>query len=362
MSTTQQTLTINEMKTALKQGKPRTGIPSRKLLSTGSTLLNLACSGRGIGGLYKSCYALIVGDSDSGKTMLSMTILAEAHRNKRFDEYRFIHDNPEGGAMMDISTFFGQGVADRLEEPPRGTSQWAEDFYYNMDDLFKARVPFIYILDSMDVLDCRDDAKKFESKKKARDTNKEESGSYGMAKAKLNSENLRRVRGRLEKSGSILIILSQSRDSVGFGAKFNPKTRAGGRALKFYTRLELWTSVKGQIKKTIRGKPREMGIISRVQIKKNHVTGKKRTVDIPIYHSFGIDDLGSCVDYLIEEKHWKGTKEKVVAPEFEFKGPKEQLIRLIEKNDREKELQDLVAEVWDAIESATAVKRKQRYV
>ena len=61
----------------------------------------------------------------------------------------------------------------------------------------------------------------------------QEGGSYGTEKAKINSERLRPVVNALRKNGSILILISQSRDRIGFGAKFDPKTRGGGNAPTF---------------------------------------------------------------------------------------------------------------------------------
>ena len=211
----------------------------------------------------------------------------------------------------------------------------------------------------MDSLSSESEREKFDETKRASRKGKESAGSYGDGKAKKNSSNLRRLLGPLQKSKSILIILNQTRDNLGFG--FEKKTRSGGHALRFYATVEMWSSIKGKIKKTVKGKPRQLGIECKVQIKKNRITGRERNVILPIYHSTGIDDIGSCVDYLIEEKHWLAKGGKVKADEFEFKGNKEKLIRLIEKNEWEFDLKDIVSEVWNSIEEACTVKRKKRY-
>jgi hypothetical protein len=166
----------------------------------------------------------------------------------------------------------------------------------------------------------------------------------------------------LQKSNSILIVISQTRDNIGFGAQFNPKTHAGGRALKFYATVELWSSVREKIKKPVKGKRRTVGIICRLETKKNRITGKDRVVEFPIYHSVGIDDTGANVDYLFAENHWKPVVcGKIAAPEFGYKGTVEGLIIEIEKNGHEKELQNIVANVWNGIEAACVVERKRRY-
>jgi hypothetical protein len=77
----------------------------------------LSCSGNAKGGFAKGKYHFIVGDSASGKTWLSLTCLAEAAMNPEFENYRFIYDNVEDGALMDIERFFGSKVAERIESP-----------------------------------------------------------------------------------------------------------------------------------------------------------------------------------------------------------------------------------------------------
>lgn len=339
-----------------------------KGLSTGSTLLNLACTGRPEVGFVQGNYYFLVGDSSSGKTFWVLTCLAEASLNKNYNKHRFIFDNAENGALMDIGKYFGPSVASRLE-PPEGTkkdpvySSTVEALYYHLDDAFKANKPFIYILDSMDALTTDDEEDKFKENKTAYDKGKKDTaGTYGTSKAKQNSYGLRVVFNKLRVSESILLILSQTRDNIGFGSQYQPKTRSGGWALTFYCALELWTSIQGHITKTVKGKSRELGIHSKVRVKKNRLTGRDRTVVVPIYHSAGIDDVGGCVNYLIEEGHWEETKGGVItASEFEFSGKPETLIHKIEKDNREEELRQLVGEVWDAIEDACSVNRKGRY-
>jgi len=349
----------------------KSGISQKDLLSTGSTLLNIACSGRHNGGFVKGHYFYIVGDSASGKTFLTWTCLAEASINSAFDDYRFIMDDVEGGSLMSIKKFFGERVAERVEAPMKGgrSSQTVEDFYYNIDDALRDGRPFIYILDSMDALDSEDAEKKFLQQKNASrrkrtpGTDKEEkvAGSYGDGKAKKNSQNIRRVVNRLKDTGSILIIISQTRDNIGFTSRFEPKTRGGGKALKFYASHEIWSSIKMRIKRKVNGKDRKIGIICRCDVKKNRLTGEEATVEIPIYTSFGIDDVGACVDFLIEEGHWTERMKVINATEFDFSGKRETLIRHIEKNGLEKELRILVTDVWEEIKQGCAIKRKFRY-
>lgn len=337
-------------------------------LSTGSSLLNLACSGRTKVGLLPGYYYLFVGDSNSGKTYFTLAFMAEASINPKYDEYRLIYDAVERGAMMDKTEHFGPKLAARLEPPAVDDSgapvysDKVEDFYYHVDDALKDGRPFIYILDSHDSLSSEAEQDKFEETKEAHRKGKAVSGSYGDGKAKKNSSGLRQLISRLEKTKSILVIISQTRDNIGFGAQFNPKTRSGGNALTFYATIQMWSSVREEIKKTIKGKPRQIGIRSKIQIKRSRFSGRAVSVEIPIYWSSGIDDTGSCVDFLIDEGHWKENKGKVDASEFEYSGSIEGLVQKIESENRNKDLRMLVGEVWREIEEACQVQRKSRYI
>jgi len=355
---------VEKVKAGLRKTKERKMIGPSDLLSTGSTLLNLACTGRIEGGYVKGNYFFLVGDSVSGKTWLSFTCLAEAAMNSEFDDYRFIYDGPEGGALMDIPRFFGQAVADRLEKDEQ--SETVEDFYFRMDDVLGGDKPCIYILDSMDALSSESEGEKFEKRKKARDDGKlkEAKGSYGDGKAKVNSAHMRRVLGPLQETGSILIVINQTRDNVGAGLFESKKTRSGGHALKFYACCELWSSRAGVIDKQVRGKKREQGIKCKVRIKKNRITGRERAVTIPIYHSFGIDDVGSCVEYLVDEGRWDTVKSGVITatglgPDVSLK--KEKIIQHIEEREMVDDLRGIVGDVWGEIEKLCEVKRRKRY-
>jgi hypothetical protein len=362
---------VDEIKQQLRK-KPKGLVPlsDDKFLSTGSTLLNLACTGRTDGGFIKGHYILFVGDSDSGKTFLSLTCLAEATLNRHFKDYRLIYDAPEGGALMDIERFFGKRVADRLE-PPAGDrvspihSQTVEDFYYNIDDALK-RGPFIYVLDSQDCLTSKAEVEKFKRgkraarKERAGEDAERVAGSYGDGKAKAHSSNLRRLMGPLQESGSILIVVNQTRDSFD---PFEKSTHSGGRALKFYATLQLWSSPAGKLDKTVNEKKRQLGIVARVKVKKNRITGRDRSVLVNIFHSCGLDDTGSMVQYLIGEKYWKAVKGKVTATGLgpEFVGSEEKVVRWIEDGNREGDLRELVGVVWSEIERQCEVHRKSRY-
>ena len=357
---------LKKMDKEHKEDQPK--LRRKNLLSSGSTLLNLACSNNPYGSFLKGKYYFLVGDSTSGKTFLSMTCFAEALLNPHFKNYRLIYDNVEDGCLLDLESLFNKQVAKQVEAPGKDEdgnpaySFTVEEFYYHLDDAIQqAREngqPFIYVLDSMDSLSSQAENGKFEEHKEAHRKGKETAGSYGDGKAKKNSEGLRKVLKGLRDTDSILLIISQTRDSLGFG--FETKTRSGGHSLRFYATVEIWTSVVGSIKKTVKGKERNIGVKVKAKIKKNRITGEKHEVLMDIYPEYGIDDIGSCIDYLIAEGKW--TKGKIIdAVGLDFKGTRTAIIQHIENNNLIRELQSIVGECWKEIKEACSLNRRKKY-
>lgn len=307
---------VDQLAASLSTSRPKrkAAIPKSDCLKTGSTILDLAISGSRAGGISKGRYFWMVGDSSSGKTFLMLTCLAEASINPNFDEYRFIYDNVEDGALMDMEQYFGAKMAARVTAPGYDVkgepvySDTIESFYYNLDDALShaenGGEPFIYLLDSMDALDSKYSESKFQEAKKAARGGKEAKGDYGDGKAKINSTRIRTAVGRLRDTGSILIVLSQTRDNIGAGMFEEQQTHAGGRSLKFYATVQLWSSVGSKIKKTVRERDITVGVHCRVKVKKNRITGREHTVEFPIYYDTGIDDIGGMVDYMTTWKCW----------------------------------------------------------
>lgn len=366
----------NQIKRDLRQLDRREPVRKSDFLSSGSTVLNMAMTGRPYGGFFKGHYFFVVGDSNSGKTFLGWTCLAEATINSAFDDYRLIFDDVEGGSLMDLERFFGSKLVERIEAPRIVNGQpvysrTAQDFYYNVHAALKDGRPFIYVLDSQDSLTSIEELKKFEKTMRAiRKVDSDEAseddkkdagkGSYTDSKAKVHSENLRKLMGPLRDSGSILIVLNQTRDSFDLFVK---STYSGGRALVFYSEVTIWSSVQQTMTKMVREKKREIGTLARVKVRRSRVTGKGCSVTVPILNSCGIDDIGGCIDYLVDEGTWKCVKGviDVVGLGPRFKARREQLVEHIEDEELESDLRDMVALTWEEIESKCVIERKNRY-
>ena len=331
-----------------------TPIPSKDFLSTGSTLLNLACSGRPNGGIAKGTYVFMPGQSSSGKTWITMQVFAEAKKSKRFKHYRLIRDETEGrGADMDITNYFGKAVADEMETLHSRTTV---EFYGSVDDVIKKGEPFIYVLDSMEGLQSEGGVKHFEEAKQASRSGKKAKGSYAGSIQKDNSQYIRLVANRLQESGSILIVTGQTRKNIGLDAMYRPEVATGGEALYFWAHLRIWCRRAGKMKRLVNGKDRKVGDKVSITVDKSRVTGKERTVKLYIPNDFGIDDTGSMIHYLLDEK-----KGALLKKELSVSGDPDTVAEQVEKHNKERELRRLVKEVWDSIEEACTVRRKPRY-
>lgn len=334
------------------------------LVPMGSTLLNLAMSDSIEGGAKKGTMVNIIGESHGGKTILALTTFAEANKKPSFDDYLFIYDDVECANSFNMNYLFGKSTAKRII-PPRtdkeeANSETVQHFHLNLNYHLKHKIPFIYAADSFDALDALEDQKKVEEIHDALEKNKKTAGTYGMAKAKAASSLLRNITSNLSKTKSVLFIISQVRDNVD-PMSFKKQTRAGGRALKFYAFHELWARVVKKIKKN----GTVIGSRVRIEIPKNKITGKVREVELDIYYDYGIDDIGSCIDYLLEMKRWSGGGASKINHNGDFKFEnctKAKMVQLIEERvSRYDLLKKLVGQEWKAFEDSLKLGRKSKY-
>lgn len=359
--------TVEQIKeTSKERVKPREkeNVNPDNLIPTSSTLLNCACSDCPTGGYGIGKLVNLIGDSSSGKSLLALSCFAEMAMFKKFDDYTFIYDDVEAALEFNLDYLFGTEVSSRIDM--QITSDTIQDFYGNIIAAIKEGSPFVYVLDSLDALTSVEERKRAEAYTKSPD---EKKGSYKMEKAKMLTEILRVTARDIKKVEALVIIVSQTRDNVGFG--FTDKTRSGGRALKFYSCHEIWLSVI----KTLKAKERAIGINTKAKVAKNKITGKVRDCLFPIYYDYGVDDLSANIDFLINSNVWQMGKVKRVNPKtkpeeggrtiqashFKLEGTKAKIISEIELRSLEKDLQLLVGETWNKIEEEIRLQRKPKY-
>lgn len=281
--------------------QPDSPVDFSTLLSTGVGILNLCCSGRYDGALPQGHLIRYFGDSGTGKTFMNLTLLAEAANDPRYKKWALVYDDIEHGALIDLAKF-GTKLKQRIDWRHSNT---LEEAYYAIHAQLE-KGPCIWIMDSMDALTTRYEEGKTKERRAAHGTAKKIAGDMTDGKAKLNSQYLRQIKDKLKETGSILIIVSQVRDSI--GSMFPADTTAGGRALKFYASMEVHSQAAGKIKKKVTGIDRPVGIKIKLTTKKNRLVGGEWSCVVPLYFDTGLDDIGAAITFLVSEKHWDGGK------------------------------------------------------
>lgn len=269
------------MRERVKEGGSYFSAPKTSLsfIPTGSKMLDLALGG----GWIENRVANIIGDKATGKSLLC--IEACANFVAKHDNGKIMYRECEAAFDPQYAEALGMPL-DRVDFGEKLNT--VEDLF---EDLMKVlnvakKFPILYIVDSLDSLSDRDEMD--------RDIDK---GSFGAAKAKKMSEMFRRLVRDMEKSKVTLLIVSQIRDNIGvtFGRTW---TRSGGRALDFYSSQTLVLAQKGQLKKTIKGVERPIGIALKAKVDKNKVSLPFREAEFNLSFGYGIDDIPSCLEWL----------------------------------------------------------------
>lgn len=319
------------------------------LLSTGVTLIDLSIAGRIGGSLIPGKMYHIAGRQGAGKTFLTRKVMAEAARSTYYDKYELIYDDVEYGALMDTAKFFGNKLVKRLVPPAWSKkknpmySRTMEEFYARINKRLSAGKPIIWIEDSLDALD----------------TNASKMTDH---KAKMNSQELRKLLQPLNDTKSILILISQARADL--KSIFGGDLVSGGRALEHYPSVSIWLKKVGAIPRSYKGNKYVVGQRIAASVKKNRVSGQSFTVYFPFYPDYGIDDIGANIDFLTRN-HWEREKQEdgviITSPEFDYEGSPTGLIKKIEENNLQRELKVLTGKVFKEIQKAISVERKRPY-
>ena len=237
-------------------------------ISTGSLGLDIAL---GAGGLPLGRVVEIYGPESSGKTTLTLEVIAEAQRNGKVCAFV----DAEHALDPIYAEKLGVNINDLLVSQPDTGEQALEI----CDMLTRSGAVDVIVVDSVAALTPKAEIEG------------DMGDSHMGLQARMLSQAMRKLTGNLKQSNTMMIFINQIRMKIGvmFG---NPETTTGGNALKFYASVRLDIRRIGAVKNG----DEIVGNETRVKVVKNKIAPPFKQVEFQILYGEGINNLGELID------------------------------------------------------------------